>query len=101
MAKRTKRAPVARLNIYLPDPAIRRYVKTAAAKRDLSVSEYCLRAITHQLIRDGEWPLRGGDRLRVAVAQDRRFQVETSGGRVFSVSSADLIREAREGRPTP
>lgn len=33
-----------------------------------------------------------------AVAAARRFQTESFGGRVFSVGSADLIREAREER---
>ena len=92
-----KRAGVARLNIYLHDPAIRRQVKMAAAKRDLSVSEYCLRAITTQLMNDGEGFLPGerGPLLKAAVEKGRRFQAETFRGRVFSVSSADLIREAR------
>lgn len=103
MAKGQKKPPVTRLNIYLPDPAIRRQVKAAAAKRDLSLSEYCLQGITTQLIRDGERPPDGKDRhpLQAALAIARRFQAETFGGLVFSVSSADLIREAREGQPTP
>ncbi|GIW50694.1 MAG: hypothetical protein KatS3mg081_0049 [Gemmatimonadales bacterium] len=102
MAKATKKSTVTRLNIYLPDPAIRRQVKAAAAKQDLSASEYCLRAITRQLIRDGERPPHGKERppLETAIAAARRFQAETFGGRVFTVSSAELIREAREGRMT-
>jgi hypothetical protein len=95
MAKDAKNTPVARLNIYVPDPAIRRQVKTAAAKRDLSVSEYCLRAITRQLIGDGEKPPQENV-LHPAVETARRFQKETFGGRAFTVSSADLIQEARE-----
>ncbi len=88
-----------RLNIYINDLTIRRQVKTAAAKRDISVSEYCLRAITLQLIKDGEMPPEGkANFLKVAVEKARRFQAETFCGRVFSVSSADLIREARENR---
>lgn len=100
MVKKTKKRTVTRLNIYLPDATIRRQVKAAAAKQDLSVSEYCLRAITVQLIRDGERASdgSGGHALEAAIATARRFQAETFGGRVFTVSSADLIREAREGR---
>ncbi len=97
----TKKKPhLVRLNIYVRDPAIRRHVKLSAAKRDLSVSEYCLRAITTQLVKDGEG-IHGGGRhtpLAGAVAKARRFQAETFGGRAFSVSSAQLIREARERR---
>jgi len=102
MTKNPKKTTVVRLNIYLPNHAIRRQVKAAAAKRDLSVSEYCLRAITSQLIRDGQRPLhrKGRHPLQTAIATARRFQAETFGGRVFTISSAELIREAREGRST-
>lgn len=95
-----KKTRLARLNIYLPDPAIRRQVKMSAAKQDLSISEYCLRAITTQLIKDGARPAGGerGSRLRSAVERARQFQAETFGGRAFSVSSADLIWEARRRR---
>jgi hypothetical protein len=88
-----------RLNIYINDPTIRRQVKTAAAKQDVSVSEYCLRAITLQLMRDGEKPHKRGHKfLKAATEKARRFQTETFGGQVFSISSSDLIREARENR---
>jgi len=91
-----------RLNIYVNDPTIRRQVKTAAAKQDISVSEYCLRAITVQLMRDGEKPPKEEPNLlKPAVEKAHRFQAETFGGRVFSISSADLIREAREDRNIP
>ncbi len=89
-----------RLNIYLPSPAFRRQAKTAAAKQDLSLSEYCLRAITSQLIRDGERPPQRPERraLSGAVAAARRFQSRTFGGRVFALESAELIRETRKAR---
>jgi len=91
-----------RLNIYINDPTIRRQVKTAAAKQDISVSEYCLRAISLQLMKDGERPGKeGSDFLKAAIERAHRFQAETFGGRVFSISSADLIREARENRNVP
>jgi hypothetical protein len=100
MLRRARKSSVARLNIYVPDPTIRRQVKAVAAKQDISVSEYCLRAITRQLIRDGERVPRGegSEVFKSAVARARRFQADTFGGQVFRVSSADLIREAREGR---
>jgi len=91
-----------RLNIYINDPTIRRHVKTAAAKQDVSVSAYCLRAITLQLMRDGEKPNKGGPNFfKAAIEMARRFQTETFGGQVFSVRSSDLIREAREDRDIP
>lgn len=96
-----KRNEVVRLNIYLPDPALRRLVKAAAARQDLSVSEYCVRAITNQLDRDQEEAPARGKRssLSTAVEYARRFQAETFRGRTFKVGSAELIRQAREGRP--
>jgi hypothetical protein len=88
-----------RLNIYINDPNIRRQVKTAAAKQDSSVSEYCLRAITVQLMKDGEKPPKEEPNLlKGAIEKAHRFQAETFGGRLFSISSADLITEARENR---
>jgi len=91
-----------RLNIYINDPSIRRQVKTAAAKQDISVSEYCLRAITLQLMKDRERPGKEApDFLKAAIERAHRFQAETFGDRVFSISSADLIREARENRNVP
>jgi hypothetical protein len=93
-----KRPQFARLNIYLHDSAIRRQVKVTAASQDLSVSEYCVRAITSQLVKDGERARDGGpgNVLGPAVKRARRFQAEKFGNRAFSVSSAQLIREARE-----
>jgi hypothetical protein len=43
-----------RLNIYLEGNDIKRRIKIAAAKRDISITEYCTRAIAEQLIRDGD-----------------------------------------------
>ena len=100
MARRARKNSAARLNIYVPDHTIRRQVKAIAAKQDISVSEYCLRAITRQLIQDGERAPRGEgpEAFESAVARTRRFQAETFGGRMFKLSPANLIREAREGR---
>jgi hypothetical protein len=95
-----KTAALARINIYVPDPAVRRQVKTAAAQRDLSISDYCLRAITAQLARDDEGGLiqSGVATASAAVARARRFQEQTLKGRRFRVSSASLIRQGRATR---
>jgi hypothetical protein len=89
-----------RINIYVPNPVVRRQVKAAAAQRDLSISDYCLRAITAQLVRDGERGAmdRGTTAARAAVARARRFQAQTFKGRRFRVSSVSLIRESRATR---
>ena len=88
-----------RLNIYVHDPLIRRRIKIAAAQKDISVSEYCLQAITDQLAREAEMGLERNDfSLEAALEKAKRFQAKTFGGRSFRVSSGDLIREARKER---
>ena len=88
-----------RLNIYVHDPLIRRRIKTAAAQKDISVSEYCLQAIADQLAREAEMGLKRNDTsLEMALEKAKRFQAKTFGGRSFRVSSGDLIREARKER---
>ncbi len=100
MKKAVKKAALARLNIYLPDPEIRRQVKAAAASSDLSVSEYCVRAITSQLVRGEEASPHGKHSrlMETTLKQARRFQAGTFRGRIFAVSSAELIRESRKER---
>ncbi len=86
-----------RINIYLEDPEIRRQVKTAAAKKDMSVSRYCMQAIMERI--DGEESGPGKQRALTKVVQNaRRFQSRHFGSKIFSVSSADLIRDARKRR---
>ena len=97
MAK-TKSASV-RINIYVHDPGIRRQIKAVAAQKDLSVSEYCLEAIEGRLAKEQQSPEETGMRtLNKAVGKARKFHTKHFGKRVFSVNSADLIKEAREER---
>ncbi|HXV61132.1 MAG TPA: hypothetical protein VEK15_10590 [Vicinamibacteria bacterium] len=92
----------ARLNIYLPDRAMRRRVKSAAAKHDISISEYCVRAIATQLAKEAQGMIDEeqdrASRLGEAVRRARRFQATVFGGKVFQVSSAELIENARGER---
>jgi hypothetical protein len=70
-----------------------------APRKDISVSEYCLRAITTQLMKEQEMKSqRRGDLMKTAIEKAYRFRSDTFRGKVFSISSADLIREARESR---
>lgn len=100
MARNLKRTKVARLNIYLPDRDIRRQVKASASRQDLSMSEYCVQAITSQLVMGGEVTpqRRGPTPMKAAIAAARRFQRQAFRGRIFAVSSADLIAEVRDSR---
>ena len=94
-----KNNPV-RLNIYVHDSGIRRQIKTMAAQKDVSVSEYCLKAITNQLVKEQEMDGEGKSSLKTAVEKANKFQIKTFRGKTFTVSSADLIREARDNRST-
>ena len=93
-----KQSRSVRLNIYVHDASLRRQIKAVAAEKDISVSEYCLRAITNQLIKEKKLDHEETSHLRTAVEKAQKFQSKTFGGKVFSVSSADLIRESRENR---
>ncbi|CAN5673685.1 hypothetical protein BH23GEM3_BH23GEM3_14650 [soil metagenome] len=97
MQKKKPAAP--RLNIYLPDPSVRRRIKAAATEQDISASEYCVRAILAHLEQEQQTvspEQERAQRLRSAVEQARRFREATFQDQVFSVSSAELIREVRE-----
>ena len=95
---RNKNSPV-RLNIYIHNPGIRRQIKAVAARKDISISEYCVQAITNQLRKEQEIPHEeGASALKNAVGKARRFHKKTFEGKVFTVSSTDLIRKAREDR---
>ena len=48
----------ARLSLYLRDDKLRIQIKVAAAKRGLSISDYCMQAIERQLLQDGEVSVR-------------------------------------------
>lgn len=88
-----------RINIYVHNPGIRRQIKAVAAQKDLSISEYCLQAIEGQLAKEQQSPEEAGmQTLNKAVEKARKFHTKHFGERVFSVNSADLIRQAREQR---
>ena len=97
MAK-ARNTPV-RINIYVHNPGIRRQIKAVAAQKDLSISEYCLQAIEGQLAKEQQSPEETEMRtLNKAVEKARKFHTKHFGKRVFSVNSADLIRQARQER---
>ncbi len=88
-----------RINIYVHNPGLRRQIKAVAAQKDLSISEYCLQAIEGQLAKEQQLPEETGMRtLNKAVEKARKFHTKHFGKRVFSINSADLIRQARQER---
>jgi hypothetical protein len=44
----------ARLGLYLEDEEIKKQIKVAAAKRGMTATDYCARAIEERLMKDGE-----------------------------------------------
>lgn len=85
-----------RLNIYV-SRELWRQVKQAAARLDLSVSEYCAQAIETRLgLEEGEDMRVEKDRRGAAVLAARRFRAAHFGESTFRVSTAELLRAARE-----
>lgn len=88
-----------RLNIYISDPKVRSQVKIRAAQADVSISEFCQRAITAYLEKDqNDAGTEKDNPLKAAVAKARQFQARVFRGKRLKVSSADLIRVARKQR---
>ena len=87
----------ARLSLYLRDDKLRRQIKVAAAKRGMSISDYCMRAIERQLLQDGELSARDV----YASAEDHRASLITRMDRLrgeigpIDMPVTDLIKEGR------
>lgn len=89
-----------RLNIYIDDEEMRRQVKIAAARRDMTVTEYCKRAIAEQLRREAEvsWakepqPPEASREEKLAIIQ-RMDEARRRTGPI-GVSVTELIKEGR------
>lgn len=88
-----------RLNIYLLEPEIRRRVKMAAARQDISLSAYCYQAIVGKLGRENEGTgNNNGSSLSRAISKARRFLKGAFPGESFRVSSSTLIAQGRKER---
>ena len=80
------------------DPEVQRRLKATAARKGVSMGQYCRAAIDKELAKD--------QNDGVAEPQKPHFDIEgltalrkkTFGDRVLPGSSVDLIREAREER---
>lgn len=94
-----QKAKHTRLNIYLNDPNVRLEVKIRAAQADVSISEFCQRAIAAYLENgQNETGTEKDNPLNAAVVRARQFQERVFQGKRLKVSSADLIRVARKER---
>ena len=83
----------ARLGLYLKDEEIKRQIKVAAARRGMTATDYCARAIEERLIKDGERSAEGEDKNKVALLSrmDKlRQEIGPTG-----ISTAELVEEGR------
>ena len=74
------------------DADIERQVERAAARRDMSVRDYCEAAIKDEVDRDQPKPIDKEAMLRLRALRDEIFQ-----GKPVPGNSVDIIREMREG----
>lgn len=85
----------ARMNIYLDDPDLRRRVRVAAARQNISISEFCQIALEKELASDGA-------RLTPSLDPDAVERWMEDIARRFGpvgVSAAELVEEGRRERP--
>lgn len=83
-----------RLSIDITDASIKRHIKIAAARQDMAIKDYCLGAITAQLVRDGELPCKEEERQRAKALAERMDQLRAEIGPI-DISVGELIREGR------
>ena len=83
----------ARLGLYLKDEEVKRQIKIAAARRGMTVTDYCARAIEERLIKDGERSAEGEDKNKV-VLLSRMDKLRQEIGSI-GISTAELVEEGR------
>lgn len=79
-------------------PELRRRIRLAAARRDMSVTEFCRDVLTRHLVEDAEGEDARRERRLEALESLKRLREQIFGDRILETDSADLIREAREER---
>lgn len=82
----------ARLGLYLEDEAVRRQIKTAAAKRGMSTTAYCAQAIKERLVRDGEISDEADGNKKALLARMDRLRQEIGP---IGMLIAELVEEGR------
>jgi len=86
-------ATKARLGLYLEDEEIKRQIKVAAAKRGMTVTDYCARAIEERLIKDGERRDEGVGKNKMAFLS-RMDELRQEIGPI-GMPTAELVEEGR------
>jgi predicted DNA-binding protein len=79
-------------------PELRTRLKIAAARKSITMRQYCLTAIEQQLDREDVGVLASGTFNREAVEKASALQKSVFGKSRLADESAELIRQAREER---
>jgi len=85
----------ARLNIYLEPPQLQEFIKIAAARHRVSLSNYCLDAIRRRLAEDDLIPMSPTEkRSKIQAAAESLDQLRSAIGAI-GIPVAQLIEEER------
>jgi hypothetical protein len=79
-------------------PDLRTRLKIAAARKSITMRQYCLSAIEQELDREEVAVFSSGSFSREAVEEARALQRSVFGKRRLADESVELIRQAREER---
>jgi len=71
-------AKQSRIDVYVPDPELRRRIKIAAARQDMPVSRWCLEAIRQQLAKE---EMLEGEQVKIPIKQAKDNTLSTQHGR--------------------
>lgn len=79
-------------------PDLRTRLKIAAARKSITMRQYCLSAVEQELDREDVAVFSSGSFGREAVEKARALQRSVFGRRRLADESAELIRQARDER---
>ena len=82
------------------DPSVQRRLKAAAAIKGMSMRQYCLAAITRELVKDEVKTVPSLPFGHEALDRLDALRLEIFGDEVLPGDSVEFIREARESRST-
>jgi len=82
-----------RLGLYLEDEEVKKQIKVAAAKRGMTVTDYCAQAIEDRLISDGEKSIKDRSKNKIAFLFRMDKLREEIGP--IGISTSELVEEGR------
>jgi len=81
-----------RLGLYLEDAETKKQIKAAAAKRGMTTTAYCARAIEERLIRDGERNTKEVGKKTAFLSRMDKLRQEIGP---VGISTGELVKEGR------